>query len=269
MTRFSPRCAASTAERVRAAGWRASPVELVVRGRLGNGLPMDDLVRSLWADAAASGREFGDPSSPLAAELFAGWLREPAEQGGAAGVNRYLLGAYRTRPDLRHAFRDLDGADGESLIAWAWDYGRSELGLIPELLPPAPDGIALGRDAELAVNVMGYLRDTLGLAEAARLYIKALRAAGVPVSTTAIAPDLPVDPAKGKTITRFGHHPVRGAEDPVRAGLQPGLSQRRSAQRVRAKWRRRCARWAPDDRAVGVGDRRASPELAAGVRPRR
>ncbi len=201
-------------ERVRAAGWHASPPELVVRGQLGNGLPTDDLVRALWADAAASGREFGDPSSPLAAELFAGWLREPADEGGAAGVNRYLLGAYRTRPDLRRAFPDLDGADGESLIAWAWDYGRGELRLIPELLPPAPDGIVLARGADLTVNVMGYLRDTLDLAEPARLYITALRAVGIPVATTAVAPDLPVDPAKGTTITRFGHHPYEELKTP-------------------------------------------------------
>ena len=165
--------------------------------RLGNGLPVDGMIRALWADAAAAGDDFGDPASLLAADRFTAWLREPAELGGAAGVNRYLLGVYGSRPDLQQVFPDLDRGDGPSLIAWAWDFGRGELGLIPDLLPRDPDGIT--EDAALTVNVMGYLRDTLGLAEAARLYIKALAAAGVPVSTTAIAPDLPVDPAKGTT----------------------------------------------------------------------
>ena len=192
-------------ERIRAAGWRPPAREVVAGDRLGNGLPVDGMIRALWADAAAAGDDFGDPASPLAADRFTAWLREPAELGGAAGVNRYLLGVYGSRPDLQQVFPDLDRGDGPSLIAWAWDFGRGELGLIPDLLPRDQDGIT--EDAALTVNVMGYLRDTLGLAEAARLYIKALAAAGVPVSTTAIAPDLPVDPAKGTTLTRFGHHP--------------------------------------------------------------
>jgi Glycosyl transferases group 1 len=49
---------------------------------------------------------------------------------------------------------------------------------------------------------MGFLRNTLGLAEAARLYVEALSGGGLPVSTTAISADLPVDPATGKTVKR-------------------------------------------------------------------
>ena len=44
---------------------------------------------------------------------------------------------------------------------------------------------------ELAVNVAGFLRGALGLGEAARLYVAALRAAGVPVSTTVVDVPLP------------------------------------------------------------------------------
>ncbi len=43
----------------------------------------------------------------------------------------------------------------------------------------------------LACNVAGFLRGGLGLGEAARLYVGALRAAGVPVQTTSIAVPLP------------------------------------------------------------------------------
>ena len=49
---------------------------------------------------------------------------------------------------------------------------------------------------------MGFLRNTLGLGEAARLYVESLRAAGLPVSTTAISADLPADPAGGRTVRR-------------------------------------------------------------------
>ena len=50
----------------------------------------------------------------------------------------------------------------------------------------------------LAVNVIGYLGETLGLGEAAGLYIAALTAARVPVTTTAVTPDLPVKGAENR-----------------------------------------------------------------------
>jgi hypothetical protein len=58
------------------------------------------------------------------------------------------------------------------------------------------------RDAELAVNVIGYLDDALGVAEAARLYIDTLRAVGVPVCTTVVLPD--VDASGTELFTRDG-----------------------------------------------------------------
>jgi len=75
-------------------------------------------------------------------------------------------------------------------------------------------------DSQLAVNVIGYLRDTLGLAEAAHLYIRALSAAGISVSTTTVSPDLPVDPNVGPTITRHGHHPY----EERRASVEPAFN---------------------------------------------
>ena len=46
--------------------------------------------------------------------------------------------------------------------------------------------------ASLGVNVVGYLRGGLGLGQAARLYVKALHSAGVPVRTTTVDVNLPV-----------------------------------------------------------------------------
>ena len=45
--------------------------------------------------------------------------------------------------------------------------------------------------ASLGVNAVGYLRGGLGLGQAARLYVKALDAAGVPVRTTTVDVNLP------------------------------------------------------------------------------
>lgn len=46
--------------------------------------------------------------------------------------------------------------------------------------------------ADLAVNVTGFLRGGLGLGEASRLYVAALQAAGLPISTTTVDPKMPL-----------------------------------------------------------------------------
>jgi len=191
------------AEQLNAAGWSPPRRGLADVERLGNSQRVDHLVRSLWDIAHAEGENFGDPLSEAGADAFVAWMRGPAERGGMAGVNRYLFIAYGTRPDLQQEFPDLDGPDGTRLIAWGWDHGRREV--LGELLPPPPAHAAYLGSAELGVNVIGYLGETLGLAEAARLYIRGLTAAGIPVSTTAVTPDLPVQGALA-AVERYGSH---------------------------------------------------------------
>lgn len=55
----------------------------------------------------------------------------------------------------------------------------------------------------LACNVAGFLRGGLGLGEAARLYVAALRAAGVPVQTTSVAVPLPESPNGVRKLAEF------------------------------------------------------------------
>src|SRR5947209_8267360 len=69
--------------------------------------------------------------------------------------------------------------------------------------------------ANLTVNVIGYLDDALGVAEAARLYVETLRAAGVPVTTTAVSPD--PDHTGRDVLTRDG----RRAYPHIEAAGQP------------------------------------------------
>jgi glycosyltransferase involved in cell wall biosynthesis len=199
-------------ERLRAAGWSPPQRQIGDVDRLGNNQRIDHLVRALWQEALDDGKGFGDPLSPAVADEFTAWIRGPADRGGDAGVNRYLFAAYLSRPDLQQAFPDLDAADGAGLIGWAWTHGRHEL--LGELLPPPPGEERIADGAQIAVNVIGYLGETLGLAEAARLYIKALTAAGVPVSTTAITPDLPIEQDQA-TITRYGSRSYEDLRSPV------------------------------------------------------
>ena len=65
-------------------------------------------------------------------------------------------------------------------------------------------------EPELAVNVVGYLDDALGVAEAARLYVDTLQAAGVPVRTTSVSPD--PDSSGADAFKRAGRRPYAVVE---------------------------------------------------------
>jgi glycosyltransferase involved in cell wall biosynthesis len=200
------------AQRLLEAGWRPLRRELADVDRLGNGQRVDHLVRSLWLEAADEDESFGDPARSAGADAFVAWMRGPAQRGGDAGVNRYLYAAYRTRPDLQEAYPDLDGPDGARLIEWAWAHGRREV--LAELLPGGAAGSGRAEGEQIAVNVIGYLGEALGLGEAARLYVRSLGAAGVPVSTTAVRPDLPVEEDQ-RTIERSGSRRYEDVRDPL------------------------------------------------------
>ncbi|HEY1516766.1 MAG TPA: glycosyltransferase [Solirubrobacteraceae bacterium] len=74
-------------------------------------------------------------------------------------------------------------------------------------------------ESQLAVNVIGFLDDALGLAQAARMYISALQAADVSVATTAIALDAPLVRTR-ETIERYGRRP----HDELRTSFEPGFN---------------------------------------------
>lgn len=198
------------AEQVREAGWTPPPRRIADVERLGNGQKVDGHVRALWERARTDRRYFGDPLSGEAADAFVAWMREAPGPGAAAGVSRYLLAVYHTRPDLEQAFPDLDGLGGPKLVEW----GRGSGEVLSELVEPLGPGGDRHEDGQIGVNVIGYLGETLGLAEAARLYIRALDAAGVSVSTTAVTPDLPVKRGK-KPIERTGSSEYRDRRSPV------------------------------------------------------
>jgi glycosyltransferase involved in cell wall biosynthesis len=101
---------------------------------------------------------------------------------------------------------ELCGEHAERLRAAGWTGAEQYVDL--DVVAGSSNG-AQGGDAGLAVNVIGYLGDTLGLAEAARAYVKGLTAAGVPVTTTAIRPDLPLEAGAPKVERSGSHHPYQ------------------------------------------------------------
>ncbi|MDQ3647018.1 MAG: glycosyltransferase [Actinomycetota bacterium] len=196
----------SYAERLVGAGWIAPERPPSGPPELPRGVAYDTLVARLHELAAAEGEDVHDLEEPRAREALVAWVSQPAKRGGEAGVTRYLHALYETRADLQAAFPDLDGPDADAFARWAWEHGQVELDLPPALLPP-------GRAASIpAVRVVGHMRDGVGLGKAARLYVEALTAAGIPPGTRTIDID-PADEAGvdgGRARVPFGDSDAGG-----------------------------------------------------------
>lgn len=176
--------------------------------RLPNGLVFDARLLELYEEALNTGVELADIFTAGGCEQFVAWMRGPAPAGAASAINRYLYRVYLDRHDLPRAYPDLDGGDGDGYAAWTWGFGRREMTIPDEFLPPRPASVV---EADLAalpapgVNVAGFFRGTLGLGEAARLYVKALEAANVPVTTTTVEVDRPVHDAHRRLGKDYGN----------------------------------------------------------------
>jgi hypothetical protein len=228
-----------------AAGWRDSEHREEVGRRLADGLVYDDSLRAMYASARALGERFEDLFSEEGTRAFTTWLQGPAPRGSALGINRYVFHRVaRERPDVMRAYPDLDGVDGSAYVAWCWAFGRDELAIPERFMPPRPGhgpvggsratraagpetaapAAAASRSAAAprpaapaedgpAVRLTGYLGHTLGLGAAARGYVQALGAAGVPVTTVSVPLHHLALPAE--LAAEYGLH---GFEDLVQEG---------------------------------------------------
>ncbi len=212
---------------------------------LPGGLVLNERLRRLHEQALEAGEDFGDIYSPRGARAFARWLREPTEPGMAAGLGPYALDAWNERRDVRKVFGDLEGEAGQRYVAWLWEHGRAELDLAPDLLPPPPADAE--SDEAPPVLVTGYLSGNLGLGEAARAYTAALQAAGVPVATSTLVPELPVEHRGGAAPAEveqraFAEVAMPDGREPavnlvcVNAGQVPEFAERVGAEALRERY---------------------------------
>ena len=211
---------------LRQSGWRDADHRAQVGRRLDDELIYDDSLRTIYASALALGEPFSDLFSQEGKRGFLAWLSERAPRGAAYGINRYVFHRVaHARPDVTWSFPDLDGDDGREYVEWCWAFGRAELSIPDRFMPARPGGDTpaavrprvekpagtagpragagapkpaaaaaapgavrrSGAAADgLAVRLTGYLGHTLGLGAAARGYVQALGAAGVPVRTVTV-----------------------------------------------------------------------------------
>jgi glycosyltransferase involved in cell wall biosynthesis len=152
--------------------------------RTDDGLPLTDLLRRYYwhavVDAEAAHTEppphgFGRDGGAALTRWFA------AACAPGHPVTRHVLALWEQRSDLRHAFPELGGPDGERLADWS-AVDEAFLADTPAVLQPHTAARLPG------VNLVGYLRGEFGVGAAARLLASALRASGLPVATTVIRP---------------------------------------------------------------------------------
>ena len=192
----------------------------------------------------------GDPFTREGAERLLAWAAGPADRGSQWGLTRYLAALWSQRPDLSRSFADLETADGERFARWAAEHaaagraGRARSSRRCRTRGERPFG----------VNVAGYLSSTLGTAEAARLYMTALRAADVPLRMESLDP-----PRPPRTRTTEGSTPPsrpvpRTLDAPVDYALNLVTVNADPAAAVRAPARRGLLRRQADRRRLGLGD---------------
>jgi glycosyltransferase involved in cell wall biosynthesis len=208
---------ADYADRLLLHGWQWFDRRADVGRRLPNGLVFDARLYELFTEAMNAGVDLSDPFDPPGCDAFMEWMLGAAPAGAAAGINRYLYRVYLDRPDLAKAYPYLDGVDGSRYASWSWLVGRSEMSIPDEFLPARPADVAgVAPPEAVSVNVTGFFRGTLGLGEAARLYVKALEAGSVPVTTTTVEVDRPVQEAHqrlGKDYGKLAFADIEAAQE--------------------------------------------------------
>lgn len=166
-----------------------------------DGMALDEITRELYRQGVESGRFSGDVFSSPGAARFADYLSATVYDCGGATVSRLAIALWESRPDLRKAFPDIEGADAVGYLDWIRRFGNefefpTDLLLGEQSNGDAPEAVeepatSVPRTAPVAgVNVVGYLSSERGVGEAARQVLAALEASGIPTATI----DSPAEP---------------------------------------------------------------------------
>src|ERR1700736_683794 len=138
--------------------------------RFANGAAWDPICRMLYRSVLAADPDFADP---LQGDAF---LKIAARSEAGDHLPRYLRTILKQRPDVAHAYDD--GRNLSAYLAWIFKDGPKQLGIDLDLVRH------LGIHARhvKGVNYVSYFRSHLGVAEASRNAVAALRLAGIDVA---------------------------------------------------------------------------------------
>jgi glycosyltransferase involved in cell wall biosynthesis len=179
-------------------------------GTFPEGTPVDRRIRRAYRAGLVRAERFGDPSppdgfDPVSTQLLFDWLSQPDPwRAEAPRMPRYLWEIYADRPDVQRAYPLPNTRDETGFREWLRLFAINEetvpdplkqlvLGEAtwgaPAVHPAPPDGLRPG------LLLAGYLRADLGLGQAARLAMAAIRSARIPCASRVYA----------ATASRQGH----------------------------------------------------------------
>jgi glycosyltransferase involved in cell wall biosynthesis len=156
-------------------------------GALSDGARLTPAIRRLLIEAIDGGRLTESPFTDSGRAQLYSYLNEPGPRGRSIGLTRLHLEIWDRSRELQSAYPHIDGPDGSGFAGWLCRYGYEQEGLVPALLPPAPelafrdsDPMVHEQEQRWGVNVAGFFTAELGVGEAARLLIAGLDAQGIP-----------------------------------------------------------------------------------------
>ena len=100
-----------------------------------NGIKIINPVREQYLNLGEKMLEFGNPFSTRGHHTFFTWLSQPAEKS-FSDISRFWHCVYLSRPDLRSAYPDVFGRDGQAFLYWCANNGRFEYEVDQVFLPP-------------------------------------------------------------------------------------------------------------------------------------
>ena len=170
------------------AGEDAAATVPYVFDRLPDGTRLDHRLRTICRRAAEAGALRRSPFTRWGMDELYGWLAQPATTGATHGINRLCLLVRELHPELGSAYANLDhDHEAYGLIEWVHEHGVREGTLPAAVVPPtSPKELEAERRRRASafnfgVNVAGYFTAELGIGEAARLLVRSLDVAEVPL----------------------------------------------------------------------------------------
>lgn len=154
---------------------------------LSDGVRLTPAIRRLLIEGIDGGEVTESPFTDSGRAQLHSYLNKPGSRGRSVGLTSLHLEIWNRSSELQSAYPHIDGPDGTGFAGWLCRYGYEQEGLVPALLPPAPelayrdaDPTVHEQEQRWGVNVAGFFTAELGVGEAARLLIAGLDARGIP-----------------------------------------------------------------------------------------
>jgi hypothetical protein len=119
-----------------AAGHRDTSTWPYAYGEFDNGVPIPEIVRCIYRQHRNPTALFGDPFLADSPTSFFHWLNQPERVSGKIYISRLWRRIYDQRPDLRQAFPDLCGDNGQLFLNWIAERGKDEYEMADPFKPP-------------------------------------------------------------------------------------------------------------------------------------